>query len=391
MSMRLYESNDIKDVANSIRNKFGYTGANMLFTEPDGWEQGTINADGSEGESTTRIRSKKIEIDNPSDDYYISVEGTDYCILNIMLFNSNNVFLQQYYNINKNINGTKSLKLSFSSQPTTKYIRILLRNVTTTKVININEISLIKPMLIKGGSKIPFEPYSKYKLNEMASQITNIPTSPDGTPFEFSGFNAELIDSYSETWALADTSFEIGSSSSTNATNIKSSTNNKYSSGQLAIGDKDIIVVQSTRAKPVHSSSATKKAYQESFVSYNVSFFANRKTSSSVETTTRQLTTISFNSIEYYNSSGVMARYGGTYGLYATIQNPTLSGTTTPYVYVSSPNTYYRASSTYESTTNIKLVTDCTFEWELKIYEVDNQTSLGGVINKKIDELMVKN
>lgn len=232
-------------------------------------------------------------------------------------------------------------------------------------------------------------------LDQMATAITNIPTGSTDVPFAYGGMNAELIDIYSTQFTLADTSFVIGTSASTSSTSIKASVSNMYTtptSPTVAYGDKDIVVVQSCLTKPTHGSTATNKAMQLATGYQYVSYFSKRKTTDTSGTTYRQSYNLVGYMMKYYNTSGAITRTATTsYGFYQTPTAPTVASTSAASTYVrcSSPTLYYRANSSYESTTNIKLVTDCTFDWKVEVYTVDAFSSPVAKMNEVIDDLIV--
>lgn len=139
---------------------------NLLPTNVNDWEQGTIDATtGETQESTTRIRTKKYyEIENDKD-YYISLENNGYGFVNIILYDSNKSYLGQYYSIDSSINGAINLKINIPSSTISniKYYRATLRKSSNSATITAEEISTIKPMIALGDTKLDFEPYG-YKI-----------------------------------------------------------------------------------------------------------------------------------------------------------------------------------------------------------------------------------
>lgn len=207
-------------------------------------------------------------------------------------------------------------------------------------------------------------------------------------PFVFGGVNAELVSEYHEQYTLADTSFVKGvtpSSSSSAATAIKASVSNRYTtttgSPTISYGDKDIVVVQVINIDVEHEEEATNvsKLLKASYVM--VSWFSKRKTSDTSANTTRQAlgTATGYMAMKYYNGSGVLTRTVGTpYGFYGTPQMPSVASVTanSTYVRVSSPSIACRTSSTYESTANMNLVKDVIWNWNVKVYSVDSNSTL---------------
>lgn len=234
-------------------------------------------------------------------------------------------------------------------------------------------------------------------LDEMPSEIMSISGGGSSDiPFEFGGMNAEFISEYNESWSLADTSFVIGESASTSATSIMSSISNRYTnttgSPTVAYGDKDIVVVQTVNCEVEHEASATDSARQLKSSYVGLAWFSKRKGTDTSAKTDRQAVPMTANLVKYYNTKGVVTRaLAGAYGFYGTPQGPSVSSatSTSAYVRVSSPTLNYRASSSYESTSNIKLVKDVHWYWNVKIYTVDPFTSPACAINDIQDAFML--
>lgn len=232
-------------------------------------------------------------------------------------------------------------------------------------------------------------------LDEMPIEIAGIQTGSADIPFKFGGINAEKVSEYYEKWTLADTSFEIGVSASTTATSILATTTNRYTnttgSPTLAWGDDDCVVVQRGFVTPTHGSGATGKAQHINYAIVYVTHFSKRKTTDTSANTTRQAYSMSGYISKYYNTSGTVTRAVANYGFYMTPQVPTFASTTSANTYLrcSSPILYYRASSSYESTANIKFVTDCTFEWHVEVYKVSSRTTVTSAINDETDNLLL--
>lgn len=213
-------------------------------------------------------------------------------------------------------------------------------------------------------------------------------------PFKYGGLNGTLVATYSEDFTLADTSFVIGSSASTSSTTIKTAVSNRYTtttSPTIAYGDKDIVVVQTGCVEPTHDSTATNKALQLKYVIKYVTVFSKRKTTNTSGKTTRQGYSTSYYVNQYYSSSGTLSRTVANYGFYMTPSSPSINSTTASSTYVkcSSPVLYYRASSSYESTTNIKLVTACDYKWRIEVYTVDAFSTPVATANAELDDLLV--
>jgi len=228
-------------------------------------------------------------------------------------------------------------------------------------------------------------------LAQMPDEIASIETGSSDVPFIFGGLNAEKVAEYSETFTLADTSFVIGSSESTSATSIKATVSNRFTSASIAIGDRDIIVLQKILVTPVHGSGATGKAQANKYAYVYLTQIAKGRRSPTVATNyTRRTVNFGFYQIDYMNASGVQTIANANYGFYATPSASTVSSTSasSATVRASSPILYYRASSTYESTTNIKLVTACTWDWDVEVYLVDAQTTPNAGIQALANELI---
>lgn len=212
-------------------------------------------------------------------------------------------------------------------------------------------------------------------------------------PFEYGGLNAIKIAEYDESWILGDTSFVVGSSSSTTSTSILASVSNKYTtplSPTYSYGDKDIVVVQRCLAKPTYNSSVSKKAQQIQYAATYVSWMSKRKTTDTSQKTTRQVYNSSAYINQYYNSSSAITRAVANYGFYMTPSAPTVASATSASTYVrcSTPVLYYRVSSTYMSSANIKTVTDCNFYWHLDVYAVDPFSTITSTINDDLDRIL---
>lgn len=210
--------------------------------------------------------------------------------------------------------------------------------------------------------------------------------------FKYSGTNAQLVASYNETYTLADTSFVIGSSTSTSATSIKATVSNRFTSPTIAFGDKDIVVIQRGFVTPTHSASATNKALQIAYATEYYTVISKRKTTDTSAKTTRQVYNITTGYMnKYYNTSGTITRVASNYGLYMTCSAPSVASATaaSTTVRVSSPVLYYRVSSSYESAANIVLVNACDFKWTVDVYTVDAFTNIASAMSDDLDDMLV--
>lgn len=216
-----------------------------------------------------------------------------------------------------------------------------------------------------------------------------------GTPFEWGGMNAEFISEYNEDFTLEDTSFDKDVTYGSTATTLLATVTNRYTnttgSPTYAYGDKDIVVVQTINCEVEHEEGASNagKMLKNSYVM--ISWFSKRKTADTSAKTTRQVfgTAAGYVAMKYYNSSGVLTRTTGImYGFYGTPQIPSVASATSnsTYVRVSSPSIACRASGTYESAANMKLVKDVKWHWNVKVYSVDGASTPSGSIVDLQDE-----
>lgn len=139
------------------------SGENLIPTSPDDWEQGSFDPNtGAETNTTTRIRTKDFYPIKNDTYYYISMQNTYYCFLNIMLFDRNKNFLGQYFDaISTAINGATSLIINMPSSKISNvaYMKVMIRNKDNVSTITSNVISDILPMLNEGTTALPYEPY----------------------------------------------------------------------------------------------------------------------------------------------------------------------------------------------------------------------------------------
>ena len=130
---------------------------NMLFTNPDDWEQGTIT-DGANVSSMTRIRTKNFIDIIDNEDYYVSIQNTQYCFLNIVLYKEDKTYIGQYYSLNNAINGANHLKINLPTDA--KKIRVIIRNLDNVSDISPSDIEMIKPKLEKSSVATPYSSYN---------------------------------------------------------------------------------------------------------------------------------------------------------------------------------------------------------------------------------------
>ena len=153
---------------------------NLIPTNVNDWEQGTISQSGTNQESTTRIRTIDYYKINNDMDYYVSIENENYTFLNIMLYDYQKQLIGQYYTINQEINGTRGLKINIASLsiPNVKYCRVILRR-SDASIITPEETSIIKPMIASGDTKLNFEPYGyKIPINIKSDNLFDINNNP---------------------------------------------------------------------------------------------------------------------------------------------------------------------------------------------------------------------
>lgn len=209
---------------------------NLTPTNPDDWEQGTIQATtGLDMESTTRLRTKNYyEIENDMD-YYVSLEKEGYVFVNIILYDSNKTYLGQYYNIDRSFVGVRNKKINIPSSllPNVKYYRFTIRKEPDGNILP-SEISTIKPMITLGDSKIPFVPYynetTNIYLDEPLRKIDEYSDYIDFINGKVVRKIKEIVLDGSETWNIVATY--------TNTSRFQNTTALKQG---LAISDKKIM------------------------------------------------------------------------------------------------------------------------------------------------------
>ncbi len=144
------------DVEVLVQNK------NILPTNVEDWEQGTLS-NGINTSSTTRIRTVDYwRIDNDIN-YHVSIQNTNYCFLNISLYDKNNNYIGQYYDINLQINGTTDLTINIPSNRIANvyYMRVVIRKADNTSTITANEIDTIKPMIELNTTATTYTPHQE--------------------------------------------------------------------------------------------------------------------------------------------------------------------------------------------------------------------------------------
>lgn len=136
---------------------------NLIPTNISDWEQGGISStDGTDTVSTIRLRTIDFYPINNNTDYYISVNDTDYCYVNIILYDSSKQYAGQYYLVDSAINGATALAINVPSSAIANvaYYRAVAKK-RDDSTITAQEITDIKPMLNLGSTAQTYEPYWK--------------------------------------------------------------------------------------------------------------------------------------------------------------------------------------------------------------------------------------
>lgn len=229
-------------------------------------------------------------------------------------------------------------------------------------------------------------------VGDMAGKVLEIPTGSADVPFRLGGLNAVKVAEYTKSWTLADTSFVIGSSSSTSATSILAAASNLFTSPTIAFGDKDVVVLQTCICRPRYSAAATIKARQIGYAGCYYSVISKKPTTDGAAKTQRMVYNISTAyQLKYYNSSGAVTRASSNYGFYMTAAAPTFASATAASTTVrcNSPTLYYRCSNTYHSAANCKAVTACDFDWKVEVFTVDKFTTPTAEMIDRMEEILV--
>ena len=134
---------------------------NLIPTNISDWEQGGISStDGTDTASTIRLRTIDFYPINNNTDYYISVNDTDYCYVNIILYDSSKQYAGQYYLVDSAINGATALAINVPSSAIANvaYYRAVAKK-RDDSTITAQEITDIKPMLNLGSTAQTYAPY----------------------------------------------------------------------------------------------------------------------------------------------------------------------------------------------------------------------------------------
>lgn len=149
---------EFSDIAEAVRNGQGYSGKNKFYTD---FEFGTIGNDGSNQDSTIRVRSNFNEVTEKTE-YTISTSNNE---LNVVVY---------YYDKNGNflsyIDGWKTLPYSFTTPENCYKIKALFKNDTDT--IKIEDITEIQLELGEKATK--YEPPCHYKPREIPNAILDM-------------------------------------------------------------------------------------------------------------------------------------------------------------------------------------------------------------------------
>ena len=136
---------------------------NLIPTNISDWEQGGISStDGTDTVSTIRLRTIDFYPINNNTDYYISVNDTDYCYVNIILYDSSKQYAGQYYLVDSAINGATALAINVPSSAIANaaYYRAVVKKQDDSTITS-QEIADIKPMLNLGSTPQTYAPYWK--------------------------------------------------------------------------------------------------------------------------------------------------------------------------------------------------------------------------------------
>lgn len=224
-------------------------------------------------------------------------------------------------------------------------------------------------------------------MAQMPQEIASIPTGSTDVPFGFWGMNAVKVAEYSESWVLADTTFVVGSTSSTSAVSIKSPVSNYFTTNSIAIGNKDVVVVQRCRVTPQYSGTATNTARARYYSTTYATWISKRDSTATSRNSVRSAFSSNVCFLNYLNTSGSSALAAAAYGLYMQPGNASVGSTTaaSTTVRVPSPTFYARANASYASVANQKSITDAAFDWNVEVYLVDPGTTIRTMCNDAVD------
>lgn len=166
-----YDKNctDIKFSDGKARIEVKTVGKNLILTNENEWEQGTIN-DGNNENNTTRLRTKNyIEI---NDDTLHTFHLENAVIGNVWFYDEQKQVVNNLYDM---IYQTGMKFVEFTTPKNTKYYKVVIR-YEDNSVITSQEISEIKPMLEKGSVATEYEEHkSNTTLLELNEPLRSLP------------------------------------------------------------------------------------------------------------------------------------------------------------------------------------------------------------------------
>ncbi len=146
---------------------------NILYSEEKYWEVGSLDGlTGQPIEKSTRLRTKEFMAINELTDYYCSLENSNYVFVNIHYYNLNKAWITAQQSISDNINEHQNQ--SFTTPENANFFKLVIKKVDETD-INLSDVSIARPMLVKGMSKIEYiEGYPVMPSLEYPSEIEAI-------------------------------------------------------------------------------------------------------------------------------------------------------------------------------------------------------------------------
>ena len=228
-------------------------------------------------------------------------------------------------------------------------------------------------------------------VSAMAEKIGGI---GGDVPFEYGGFNAELIDDYTETWTLDDTSFVKGASSyPTSATTIKPAVTRKFIGQSYPYGEDDIVVIQTTIVNVEHDSTAENRSKFMRCATQNFSYMSKRLQSIDMypDEIRSSSNSISATIEKYYNDDGLLTSSSTIYSFTMPVTNPDVANRTAESTTVrcNSPQIMYRVYSGHESQENMAKVIGATFSWNIKVYKVKARSTAISKAFSEVDRIIL--
>lgn len=160
------------------------------------WEQGGLSTStGAANTSDIRLRTSNYINVVPNEDYYVSVQDTNYAFVNFMLYDENAKYIGEYYNtVSNSINGATSLKVVFPSG-CYKVKGLFKRNDGGN--LTPSDIATAKPQLEKGSTRTSYEKYYEPSLSIKNSNgiFQEIPNNDNLTMFALTAGDNITIDS----------------------------------------------------------------------------------------------------------------------------------------------------------------------------------------------------